>query len=80
MAYPAEFYPAPAERILRLPQVEEMVGLRRSRIDDLVKAGVMPQPVRLHPGGRAIGWLESELLAWIRTRPRVVYPSTDAED
>ena len=58
---------APAlERILRLPQVAELVGLRRSMIYRLMQEGEFPRPVRLAP--RAVGWRMSDLQAWIAAR------------
>ena len=52
--------------ILRLPQVKSRVGLSRSSIYLPVSQGKFPQPVRL--GDRAVGWLESEVEAWLREK------------
>ena len=54
---------APA-RVLRLPRVQTRTGLARSTIYVRVAAGSFPQPIRL--GARAVGWIESEVDAWIR--------------
>ena len=54
---------APA-RVLRLPRVQTRTGLARSTIYVRVANGSFPKPVRL--GARAIGWIESEMDAWIR--------------
>ncbi len=54
---------APA-RVLRLPRVQARTGLSRSTIYVRVAQGNFPQPVRL--GSRTIGWIESEVDAWIR--------------
>ena len=51
-------------RVLRLPRVQARTGLSRSTIYVRVANGSFPQPVRL--GARAIGWIESEVDAWIR--------------
>ena len=51
-------------RVLRLPQVQARTGLSRSTIHVRVANGSFPQPIRL--GARAVGWLESEVDAWIR--------------
>lgn len=45
------------ERLLRLPQVLDRVGYKRSRFLDLVRQGVFPKPVKL--GSRAVAWPES---------------------
>jgi len=55
-----------AYRILRLPRVIERVGFSRSAIYDFVSKGGFPRPVKI--GVRAVGWLDSDIDAWIRER------------
>lgn len=50
-------------RIIRLNQVKEKTGLSRSAIYLLSKGGKFPKSVNL--GLRAVGWLESDINAWI---------------
>ena len=50
--------------ILRRRQVEKRVGLTRSPLYARIKAGTFPRPVQLG-GGRAVGWIEAEIEAWI---------------
>jgi prophage regulatory protein len=52
--------------ILRLPQVKIRVGLSRSSIYLAISQGNFPRPVSL--GARAVGWLESEVEAWLSQR------------
>jgi prophage regulatory protein len=52
--------------ILRRKQVEARVGLRRSTLYQRISEGSFPTPVRLGP--RAVGWLESEITAWLNSR------------
>jgi prophage regulatory protein len=54
------------KRILRLPEVVEVTGKKRSTIYADVKAGRFPRPVPL--GARARGWLAEEIEQWIRER------------
>lgn len=54
--------------ILRLPQVEAAVGLKRERIRQLEVAGQFPTRFQITPNGRAVGWLESEVNQWIAER------------
>lgn len=54
-----------ATAILRLPEVERRVGLRRSSIYERVSRGAFPQPVKL---GTASGWLEDEIEQWLAAR------------
>ena len=55
-------------RILRIPEVLERVGLSRSTVWRLAQADQFPKPVKL--GGRAVGWIEEEIDAWIASRSR----------
>lgn len=50
-------------RILRLPEVEEITGLRRSAIYSHAKAGTFPRPIKLTD--RASGWISTEIEAWL---------------
>lgn len=49
--------------ILRRKQVEARTGLARSTIYDHVRAGTFPAPISL--GEKAVGWIESEIDAWL---------------
>ena len=51
-------------RVLRMPGVEARTGLARSTIYVRAANGRFPKPVQL--GGRAVGWIESEVDQWIR--------------
>ena len=53
-------------RIIRRPEVQRVTGLRRSSIYALMSAGTFPKAVPLGP--RAVGWLASEVAAWIAGR------------
>ncbi|WP_420448340.1 helix-turn-helix transcriptional regulator [Candidatus Palauibacter sp.] len=53
-------------RFLRLPEVEARTGLARPTIYARMAAGTFPRPVSL--GGRAVGWIESEVEEWMRKR------------
>jgi prophage regulatory protein len=51
------------ERILRIPQVIEMTGLKKTTIYLLVKEGKFPKPSKI--GRRAIGWKYSDVKEWL---------------
>lgn len=51
-----------SKKFLRLPDVIEMVGLKRATIYKRMKAGTFPQPVQLGP--RAVAWEEMALADW----------------
>lgn len=53
-------------RILRLPEVISRVGLKRASIYSHMSQGSFPKPIALGP--RAVGWVETEIDAWIAVR------------
>ncbi len=55
--------------ILRLPTVKVRTGLSRSSIYQRIAEGSFPKQVSL--GARAIGWLESEVDAWLASRIQI---------
>lgn len=50
-------------KILRLPEVKACTGLSRSSIYLRISESRFPKPISL--GGRAVGWLESEVESWL---------------
>ena len=53
--------------ILRRKQAESRIGLSRSTIYARIAEGSLPHPVNLG-GGRAVGWIESEINEWVQAR------------
>ncbi|PQZ89967.1 MULTISPECIES: AlpA family transcriptional regulator [Pseudomonas] len=53
-------------RILRMKMVVEITGLARSTVYKYIAEGIFPKPITL--GGRSVGWVESEVFAWIQAR------------
>jgi prophage regulatory protein len=51
--------------ILRRKQVETRTGLSRSTIYARIAEGSFPRPIDL--GGRAVGWIEAEIDAWLKS-------------
>lgn len=56
----------PTDRLMRLPEVVEIVRRSRTSIYYDVKAGLFPEPLRI--GARAIAWRERDIQKWIETR------------
>lgn len=56
-------------RFLRFREVRLMVGLSRSTIWRLQRAGMFPRSRRI--GKSATAWLESEVLEWMKERAQV---------
>jgi prophage regulatory protein len=53
-------------RAIRTQQVIQTTGLGRTTIFRAVKEGRFPKPIKLSE--RAIGWLESDVRAWLESR------------
>lgn len=53
--------------ILRMPQVIEMTGVSRAHVYALISRDEFPRPIRI--GKRAVGWVATDVEAWITTRP-----------
>lgn len=58
----------PAARLLRIAQVIDRVGLKKTMIYDLIKQGAFPKPIKL---GGASTWLENEIESWILYQVKV---------
>lgn len=54
--------------LLNRKEVEAVTGLSRAHIYFLMRAGSFPLPKQLSK--RAVRWVESEISAWIESRPR----------
>jgi prophage regulatory protein len=52
--------------VLRLPTVKSRVSLSRSSIYAAIAKNAFPSPIKL--GERAVGWLESDIEAWLTSR------------
>jgi prophage regulatory protein len=55
-----------ADKILRKADVEQMTGLHQVTLWRRERSGDFPQRILL--GTRAVGWLESEVQAWLQKR------------
>ncbi|WP_420589216.1 helix-turn-helix transcriptional regulator [Bacterioplanoides sp.] len=59
------------ERILRLPEVQKLVGLSRTTLYDRMAAGEFPRPIKLGgPNSRSVGWPESLVTQWIQQKAK----------
>ena len=56
------------DRLLNRAEVERRVGLRRSALYRLMRAGQFPVPLKIGP--RAVRWPSSEIEEWLASRPR----------
>ena len=56
-------------RVLRIAAVSDRVGLSRSVLYVMIKAGSFPKSIPLND--KTVGWLESEIDDWIASRVAV---------
>ncbi len=66
VAAPAYCTPHQYHKILRMAEVTDRVGLSRASIYRRITSGIFPPSISL--GLRAVGWLESEIDAWLTVR------------
>lgn len=59
---------AEGNRILRMRALSQKLQISPSRIYALVAEGKFLKPFQLVPGGRAAGWLEADVDAWLLER------------
>ncbi|HBT4924920.1 AlpA family transcriptional regulator [Klebsiella pneumoniae] len=55
-----------SQRLLRLHQVLDKTGLKRSQIYTYMKTGDFPGSVKIGPS--SVAWLESEIDDWIKAK------------
>lgn len=56
------------QKHLRRQAVQEITGLSRSTIYDLMSRGQFPRPIKL--SARAVAWPESVIAEWLASRER----------
>lgn len=56
--------PAKPEKLLRLPEVESLTGLKKSSIYAGMKASPPTFPYCVRLSSRAVAWRESDIAAW----------------
>jgi len=57
--------------VIRLKDVMKMLSVSRSMVYSLMGTGDFPKPLQLGP--RAIGWIPSEISAWVESRDRITF-------
>jgi prophage regulatory protein len=55
-------------RVVRHAAVCRKLDISSSKLFDMCAKGIFPKPFTLIPGGRAVGWLEHQVDAWILER------------
>jgi prophage regulatory protein len=55
-------------QIIRHALVCKKLQMSSAKLFDMVAKGQFPKPFPLVPGGRAVGWIEADVDAWIMSR------------
>ena len=55
-------------QIVRHAHVCQKLQISSAKLFDLVAQGIFPKPFPIVPGGRAVGWLERDVDAWVLKR------------
>lgn len=61
-----------SNRVVRMRDLPSIVGLSRAAIYKSIAALDFPHGMRLTKNGRAVGWLLSDVLAWVESRKSIV--------
>ena len=56
----------PRDRLIRLPEVERLVGCKKSTIYAMLQDGAFPKPIRF--SARMVVWPETVVLQWVQDR------------
>lgn len=56
----------PRDRLIRLPEVENLIGCKKSTVYTMVKEGTFPKPIRL--SARMVAWPETAVMQWMQDR------------
>ena len=64
-------------RIIRPSEARNRIGVSRAKFADMIAKGQFPRPFTIIPGGRAVGWLEADVEAWITERRNSVLGTSD---
>ena len=60
----------PPVRVIRHTEVRKKLNVSSAKLFDMIAKGQFPRPFTIVPGGRAVGWLEADVDAWIVERSR----------
>lgn len=63
-------------RVIRRSKIHQKTGLSITQIWRLEKAGLFPKKIKL--GANSVGWLESEVDAWVAARVKERDDATEA--
>ena len=53
-------------KVMKLHEVVGTTGVARSTLYKMIAQGTFPEPIQL--GQRSVGWIESEVQSWIKSK------------
>jgi predicted DNA-binding transcriptional regulator AlpA len=56
--------PLAPNHIYRPCEAIHFFGYKSTQLDEKIKAGEIPAPIKLSDTGRAVGWLGSQIIEW----------------
>jgi prophage regulatory protein len=59
---------ADAVQVLRHQHVCKKLQVSSAKLFAMCAEGVFPKPFKIIPGGRAVGWLQADVEAWVLQR------------
>ena len=69
--YPTEAHKTSLNRhvqVIRHSEVCKKLQVSSAKLFDMCAKGQFPKPFLLVPGGRAVGWIEADVVQWILER------------
>lgn len=58
-----------ADRLLTIHSVIDRCGISKASVYRMMRAGNFPLSTQLIPGGRRVGWRQSDIIAWMSDPP-----------
>jgi prophage regulatory protein len=55
-------------RLIRRKDLLLLIGMGRTKVEEMVKAGEFPKPIKISDRGRAVAWFSDEIVAWQKAR------------
>lgn len=69
----------PYVNVIRHKSVCEKLGISSAKLFHMIANGLFPKPFTIIPGGRAVGWLESDVNRWVFERKDSALPKHTAK-
>ena len=68
----------PRDRLIRLTEVESLIGCKKSTIYAMLKEGTFPKPIRF--SARMVVWPETSVMQWVQDRINQAAPGAQGAE